>query len=71
MRRFSDSPTRQIFAIAIMVATCSLLFSSAQDPVYYTHNGESLQGYIYYPDVGTIPEAEINGGQVPLVVIVP
>jgi hypothetical protein len=70
MGPITNSTVRRLIVLGV-VATCGLLFSSAQNAVNYTHNGDSLQGYIYYPDVGTIPEAEINNGYVPLVVIVP
>jgi hypothetical protein len=43
----------------------------AQDAVNYTHDGDLLQGYIFYPDLEAIGEADVNSGNVPLVVVVP
>jgi hypothetical protein len=49
----------------------SKVFVVAQDAVNYTHDGDLLQGYIFYPDLEAIGEADVNSGNVPLVVVVP
>jgi hypothetical protein len=61
----------------ILLAVGSLCLSTtkvgviAQDAVNYTHDGDLLQGYIFYPDLEAIGEADVNSGNVPLVVVVP
>ena len=64
-------------ALILLAVGGSLLWSTtkvgvaAQDAVNYTHDGDFLQGYIFYPDLEAIGEADVNGGNVPLVVVVP
>jgi hypothetical protein len=64
-------------AFIVLAVVGSLLLPSkvvvvvAQDAVNYTHDGDLLQGYIFYPDLEAIGEADVNSGNVPLVVVVP
>jgi hypothetical protein len=66
---------RTLRVASILVAVGSLLsitnVAVGQVAVNYTHDGDVLQGYIFYPDLEGVGEADVSGGNIPLVVVVP
>jgi hypothetical protein len=66
--------TLRFASILVAVGSSFLSITSvavAQDAVNYTHDGDVLQGYIFYPDLEGVSEADVSGGNIPLVVVVP